>query len=328
MHELLRVLARGLRHVEFFFPHWIEQFLVRSENSYQASTPLVAIVGPPRVGSTLMYQCLTSCYETFYFDNIQHALLRYPYLGFLCSNLLPRRTGEKEGFRSDHGFSSGFRSVSEANFFWPRWLDMSMEQKEPQPYPKRVRHIFRVLNRIQQRTGVPMVTSYNAHTFYLEQLQQLFEKVVFVVMSRDLVDNAVSLLRARRKLSRQEGEWWSIKPRRCSELASQGESPHEQIRCQILESYRVIARSRKNLDADLFVDVSYEELCSDPATTLAYVERACSRCGIELRPRHRPPLEPFSRCGRRPGEKFEIKRFEGLFSPYLDSGQNALDSLN
>ena len=80
---VIRTFGRRLRDIDFVVPGVLEKAMLHFAAPWggdKVALPLVAIVGPPRVGSTLMYQLLVSQYRFFYFDNFQHALLRYPYL--------------------------------------------------------------------------------------------------------------------------------------------------------------------------------------------------------------------------------------------------------
>lgn len=314
MTNWLRAAARRLRDVDLVLPGYVERLLLRSEIADLEKCiklPLIAIVGPPRVGSTLMYQILVARFQSFYYDNFQHAFLRYPYLSFLVSHFLSPKTETR--FSSDHGFVAGITGLSEGNFFWPFWFDMQMSERIPEPQADCLRHVCRVLNRIHQMTGRPMVSSYNAHAYYLVELDRLFEKLVIINMRRDPVANALSLLRARKLLRPNVDQWWSIQPARCAELPSG--DPYTKIVCQIVETYRAINQQRSQLSSVPIVDVDYDDLCASPSTILSRVAEACDEAGIQLNPRsYSPPMPDLSARGLTENEAEERERFQSLFN--------------
>ncbi len=310
--SLVRKFARTIRGYDFVVPTWIEGILLPESQgvSSRIDLPLVAILGPPRVGSTLMYQILVSNTQCYFFDNLQHALLRYPYLGFLLSrNLFSKSDG---GLKSDHGFVNGFGGISEGNFFWPYWFDMELEQTSPQADSKRLRYVQRVLDSIYAQTELPMVSSYNAHAFYLSELATYFPKLLIVNLRREPVANAVSLLRGRRELRGDIDTWWSVRPAACVE--SQYSDPFAQIRCQIVEIYRSVRKQRQLIPDVPIVDVNYTDLCQDPHGVLDQILTKCGAAGIDLSLRpDAPGIPELIESGPRPNEMSAVEKFRDLF---------------
>lgn len=310
---VVRAIGRRLRDIDFVLPGLLERAMLHSATlpgESKITLPLVAIVGPPRVGSTLMYQLLVAHYQFFYLDNLQHALLRYPYLAFkLSSRLIPNGA---VSYESDHGFVEGMGGLSEGAFFWPFWFDMALTQNEPKPSLSRSQYIRRVLDRIYSQVEKPMVSANNAHAFYLGELDHRFEKLVIVNMRRAPVANAVSLLRARRKLCKSSREWWSMRPKSC--LTLDGADPYHQIVCQIVETYREVREQRLLIPHVPFVDVHYEELCRSPREILDRIAEICGTASIPLIPRSRTEALPSLRArGPRECEQKDVERFRMLF---------------
>ena len=266
---------------------WLDRWWWRQEaaaENGQTRLPFVAVIGPPRVGSTLMYQLLITYFDFFYFDNLQHALLRYPYLAFRLSRGLPRR--RPPHFESDHGFVAGLHGPSEANFFWPLWCGMPMDEhhlseREREQQGSQRAMLIRFFDAIARRTQLPLTNSYNAHAFYMEELADWFAHVIFVNLRRDAIDNAVSIYRARQQLRQKMTDWWSIQPAPCRN--TQGIDEFDQIVGQIVETYRAVDRQRR-LRPDLqVVDVDYEVLLDNPERTLRAIQSAAADCSIQLR---------------------------------------------
>lgn len=309
---MLRWIARKIRNTNFVIPGALERILLRKTplTPDKIELPLIAIVGPPRVGSTLMFQMLVNRYECFCHDNFQHAFLRYPYLGFLFSHYFLNQP--RAGYTSDHGFVKGLRGISEGNFFWPYWFDLQMDQSVPAPNSSKLRYAYRTLNRIFEITGHPMVTSYNAHSFYLADLQRHFRNIVIVQMHRNPIDNAVSILRARKLIRSNVTQWWSVRPSVCRSVDSQ--DPYEQIVCQIVETYREIRRQRSLITIPC-LDVDYEHLCSDPSEVLGRVMRVCRESSIGLRERSEgQAVPPIDQKRVRHDESADAENFRKVFS--------------
>jgi hypothetical protein len=312
--SLARGVGRCLRDIDLVIPGLLERALLRSRippSGEKIALPLLVVVGPPRVGSTLLSQLLASRYRFFFFTNFQHALLRYPYLSFkLSRRFIPDR---KVDFRSDHGFEAGFGGLSEGIFFWAFWFDMSVEQKNPQPDDTRLQHARSVLNCIHHETGNPLLTAANTLSFYLTELSRHFEQLVIVNLRRDPVANAVSLLRGRRRHCTDVSQWWSIRPAACA--PSNDVDVHHQIVCQIVETYRAIHKQRAELPALPIVDIYYEELCSSPLDTLSRIEKVCLDASMSLVPYPVPFSPPqLSPRGPRHDEKSDAQRFQELCS--------------
>ncbi|MEZ4864514.1 MAG: sulfotransferase [Caldilineaceae bacterium] len=309
---VFRTIARKFRSIDLVVPSWLEQAILHraAVDTTKIHLPLIAIVGPPRVGSTLMYQVLASQFELFYFDNFQHTLLRYPYLAYRLSRaLLRERVGE---FQSDHGYVAGLGGLSEGNFFWPYWFGMEMTETDPRPDHWRLAHIKRVFNQIHQQVGRPMVNSFNAHAFYLANLAEIFDQVVIVNMRRDPTANALSLLRARRQLCSHEATWWSIQPRECIDLHH---CPvYTQIASQIIATYRIVQRQRACNHDLAIIDVAYEELCATPTAVVQRIQDYCQTHGIQLQARTDvTPLPLFATQCREPNQ-VDCAKFKELFA--------------
>lgn len=307
----IRSFARHIREIDLLFPGWVEAAMLRSEPDKDSiDLPLIAIVGPPRVGSTLMYQLLVSQFRAIWFDNFQHTFLRYPYLSFWISQrFIHKNTG---GFRSEHGFIGGIGGLSEGNFFWPYWFDMDLEQKlKPAPAPNRIGHVRTVLNRMYEDTGLPMLNSFNTHAFYLTELRRHFNKVVVINMRRDPVANAVSLLRGRKTYRKNINDWWSIRPAAC--YWDEPIDCYQQIYCQVVEIYRTVQEQRRQ-SVPPIIDVHYEQLCASPQEVLDDVYVFCQDEGIALEKVESPPPVPDLQIrGPRPGEIEDASRFSALF---------------
>ena len=307
--DIFRLLARKIRYIDLWGLELLERKLLLSrQGSFQKkiTMPFVAIIGPPRVGSTLLYQILATQFSFFYFDNFQHAFFKYPYLSYQVSKYLFQN---KSNFKSDHGFVSGFKGLSEGNFFWPYWFDMSLEQKKASVDVVKRQHIYQVLNQIYFEGNLPMVNSFNAHGFYLDEMKACFEKLIIINIRRSPVANALSLLRARNQLQNKATHWWSVKPVTCNDE----EDVYKQISCQVIETYRQIKFQKEKVPDLPIIDVSYEDLCQNPNLTLKNFELLCAENDLVLQKKTKANLPVFEIRGIRPNEQKNAEIFAQLF---------------
>jgi hypothetical protein len=221
--------------------------------------PLVAIVGPPRVGSTLLYQLLVHCLEVEYISNLQYLLFRSPYIGYLASRRV--RNTRQENYQSTVGYVRGLGAPAEANDLWAYWFDLHVDEHVPQPSQKRLAHIGRTFEAIFTDAGLPLVTKVHAHAFYFQELQSWFDRPRFVRLSRDPIAVTLSILRARQRLKGSIDRWWSVRPRECSSWKT--DDPYLQVALQVVATERRIDEYSR-AHPDHLVSLTYEDVCADP----------------------------------------------------------------
>jgi hypothetical protein len=109
----------------------------------------------------------------------------------------------------------------------------------------------------------------------------------FVVIQRDLLDHARSILVARLRANGEARTWWSVEPpgwERLREL-----EPAEQVLGQVEAIHVEIERAREQIGADRFLDVTYEQLIDDVPSTLGSIGAFAQAQGITLEPRTAVP---------------------------------------
>jgi len=279
--SILRTAGKQLRRLPIPPLDWLERRWIPSGTlPTQTHLPFVAVVGPPRVGSTLMYQLLLTQFRFAFFDNLQHGLLRYPNLAFSLSHWLRPIHLRTSTLASDHGFVHGILGASEANFFWPYWCGMNMTQCPVVPNEARLGHVLAFFNRMHEQLQLPLTNSYNAHAFYMKEVSHIFPRSVFIVLRRDPLANGLSILRARQKLRRRVQEWWSIQPSQCVGIAHLDE--YTQIARQLRYTYQSMRNQKQTIPQLNTIDVAYEDLCRNPRAELERIAAMCRESGVEI----------------------------------------------
>lgn len=251
--------------------------------------PLIFIIGSPRSGSTLLYQVLTSSIECGYFTNAHAALYGAPALMQRALGPLLRST-PLTTFESSDGQSRGYRGPAEAGQFWYRWFPRQ---------PQYVAADSVGLDRLRSLRAViaDMVTSFDAPIVFknltcgmrLHALARLFPEALFVVLRRDPLWTAHSLLVGRKRLFNDATHWWSLQPPTIDDI--QNLPPADQVARQVVDIYRTIDRDAAILGADRFHDVGYEAFCADPRATVNGIIAWVERHGWTLNRRSTPPEE-------------------------------------
>ena len=252
--------------------------------------PPLLIVGAPRSGSTLLYQALVQGFDVGYLANRHCRLWGAP-------SLVERthRPSPGSSFDSRFGQTSGPDAPSECGPFWYRFF-----RRHPQYVPlseadpARLRRLRAAVRALGDAAGKPLVFKNLLCTLRLEPIGAALPEAVFVVIRRDLVANAASVLEARRTLHGDYGTWWSAEPPEIDELRAL--PPHEQAVEQIRRIEALVDRDRERLGAHRFLEVRYEELCDDPHGTLAAVAELANANGFTLARRQAIPAK-FDRSG-------------------------------
>ena len=113
------------------------------------------------------------------------------------------------------------------------------------------------------RAGRPVVFKNLVNSLRVAPLGTALPEALFVVIHRDLVANAASLLAGRFQRTGDYGRWWSAEPPEIDRLRAL--PPHEQVVEQIRAIDALIHADAERLGHERFHDVAYESLCADPA---------------------------------------------------------------
>lgn len=253
----------------------------------------VFIVGAPRCGSTLLYQALVATGGFGYLSNFHCSLHGSP--GW-AHGLARRFGGRPEAAYSSHyGRVVGAGAPAECGEFWYRFF-----RRRPQHVAAgelsaaalaRLRGSVGRLIRVMDR---PLLIKNLVNAVRLRPLAEALPEALFVVLRRDEVDTAASILEGRRRLHGDYRHWFSVEPPDIDELRRLPVA--EQVVEQVRSIYRQIERDRQAIGARRFHELPYEELCSDSHAALAGLAGFLAGHGV-------PPFSP----GPVP-ERFERRR--------------------
>ena len=161
------------------------------------------------------------------------------------------------------------------------------------------------LARLQAAFGKPLVFKNLYVSLRLGPMARYVPEALYIVIERDWVDNAQSILKGRQDALGTYGAWWSVPPPNVQELEKL--PLVQQVVGQIESVYRLIDQDIERLGLeDRVFRVRYEDFCADVHGTLARLQAFMARHGVELGRRFEVP------------ERFEVSRSVKIPQPMYD----------
>ena len=229
--------------------------------------PIVLVVGPPRAGTTLVYQTLAHHLPFSFFNNLSSLFPRSPITACKAFNrFLP--SGELNA-DSYYGNTVELGAPNDGFHVWNRWLGedryhppshLSVQQQAS------MRSFFNAWNHQFDR---PFLNKNNRNMMCLELLDSTLDNVTFIVVKRDPFYVAQSLLKAREDVQGDRSIGWGAG-------ADDGQlnpaaSPLEQVADQTRRLYEQLEMSERRVPAASVVDVQYEQFCRDPTSFVCMI---------------------------------------------------------
>lgn len=282
--------------------------IINTEDTYAP----VFILGAPRSGTTLFYQALLSEFGFSYFSNLHCKLFGMPWLIEKFSNYKTQYQ-KNTSFTSKFGNTSGWFSPSECGDYWYRFF-----RKKPQHVSlddvdqEKLLELKKSFSILQGVATSPFVFKNLMCSLRLEPILKIFPNAIFLVLDRNEVDTAHSILESRYKLYQDYETWFSLEPPNIKELST---LPAEaQVIEQIRATYKLINDQRKKIP-DQFCTINYEEFCNSPKNVMQMISEFLSKHEITVTQQSRLP------------DSFKIRR-EVRIDPELYSRLEAYISEN
>lgn len=244
--------------------------------------PLVLVLGPLRSGTTLFMQWLANTGLIAYPTNLLSRFYRAPILGAKIQLLLtdPRYNFRDElgefsrqvEYSSDNGKTIGALAPNEFWYFWRRflpnpeqdaWSDAELRQGMDS------RAMLAELAGMMDVFQKPFAAKGLLFNYNIPFLDSIFEKVLFVQIRRDPVNNVASVLDARKRQLGSESEWYSFKIPEYQEL--KGLDPVAQAAGQVHYINTAVTKGLRDVSETRKMVVDYEEFCANPASVFVEV---------------------------------------------------------
>ncbi len=243
-----------------------------SKQRKELSYPPLFIIGAPRSGSTLLMQVLTDAFDFGYMSNLHNAFFGAP--AFVEKFLYSRKKRKKSSYSSKHGLVDGYFSPSECGEYWYRFFPKNPLYAPLSAVSHKNMLMFRSsLARFVEASGRPVLFKNMFVSLRLEPILKYIPEALFIVIHRDEVENAHSLLEVRKKIYSNYEHWWSMEPPSINELKKLP-AAHQVIE-QIRQIHDLINSEFKrfNVDEKRVFHVNYEEFCDDVHDMIDKIEQ-------------------------------------------------------
>lgn len=287
-HPVLANVAKVLRRV----PHGVlfrlllpaNRLLDRWEtrsSGIEPSLPLperpVFIIGPPRSGSTLLYQTITKCFDFAYMTNL-HAYL-YGAPSVAERPMMKWRNQRAIAFSSTYGKTAGLWGPSECPDYWYRFFPTNRNYVPVGDISENDMNRMRTsLRAFMCKAGRPIIFKNLYNSIRVEPLATWVPEAAFIVVQRHMIGNAHSILEGRFKANGNYEDWWSVPVPDVDRLVT--EPPHVQAVEQVRKIHGLIDKGLTRLPRSQILNVSYEELCKNPKNVIAKVESFFRSVGV------------------------------------------------
>lgn len=233
----------------------------------KAHSPIF-IIGPPRSGSTFTYQFLTENLLVEYFDNLNHALYRTPFLGNRISHLLfDDRPHGSFSSRGGNTIREGWHAPSECPPYWYRSIPRNKHRIEPDDLNEIERSRLRdPLLAIMGKRDRAFLVKNLLSIERMDLIKELFPNARFLFLKRDRLRTAISIVRQREILGIPEADWWSARPPEYPQLK---ELPlRQRVAAQIHYIEEEAHRSLKEVPEEQKKELAYEKIVNEPGNAL------------------------------------------------------------
>ena len=217
----------------------------------------IIVLGPPRSGSTLIYQVITARFNVCYLSNVQVLFYRFPKIGSLLCRPFHTFQG-KHQFESSYGSTRGLLGQSEASLFWDQWIPRSESSETVRPLTELREHIAVVSNTF----NLPFVGKSVYACNHVLRIVEVLPEAILVVAMRDPFFVAQSIVLARRSLCDRGERRFSVQPRHCA--IPDGLTDVEESAFQVVHLYESIIQDIEELQDLRVLALDYDRVCIEP----------------------------------------------------------------
>jgi Sulfotransferase family len=255
--------------------------------------PILLVVGGPRAGTTLVFQVLARQLDVSSTTNVLDVFPRSPIVASRLFGALGRQdsAGELSAF---YGNTAPFRGQNDAFEIWNRWLGSDRYQAIDNLTPEAIADMRAFMSAWSAAAGRPLLNKNNRNTGVMGMLADALPTAHFIVVERDPLYMAQSLVFAREVVQGDRSEGWGFgaHPEQSDAFVS--------VAQQVADVSRIVARETAKVSPHRLTRVGYEAFCDDPGAVVAGIgdrlEIAYEAAGI-------PPLSP-SLAKRLPPDEF------------------------
>lgn len=251
------------------------------------SAPPIFIVGPPRSGTTLLYELLVNCLRFSYFSNIAHRLYLTPAAATRVFRGRIRRWSGR--YENVYGHIPGWGSPNEGGWIWRRWLPEESALTADDAPGRDIDTMCRTVAAVAGALDAPFMSKNVMHSVHMSLLDCVFPGCLFLEMHRAPGDNARSILRARMDSYGVGGakRWLSVRPPGWEEWTDA--HPVDQAVWQVRAVHRQVEASTLQVGLRRRLQIEYEAVCDRPGEVVQRVTEFLGDHGVSLSSRREAP---------------------------------------
>ena len=274
----------------------------RISNLAEEGPPPIFIIGLPRSGTTVVEQVILEVFKFGYIDNIAAKFWNAPEYGIAISTELKpfyRRT--HGNFKSKLGFTEEVFGPHEFGYFWKRFFSYEHGDHQVSDHinKKDKQNLKQEIKKLGSIFQLPFVFKNPvAITLNAKLLREIFPEALFIVVEREKVEVADSLLKAREKVCGNINKWFSGIPASCRDLSKDSDPVLKVL--QQVEGYKsVVDEFKKFLSGtDKINLISLESFTENPKTEIEKLKIFFERNNLKLGPLNQNFDESLVKKGR------------------------------
>lgn len=245
----------------------------------RSNRPMLLIVGGPRTGSTLIYQCICQQLDVSYLDNLTAAFPRSPISFARLARRSMRPPARVENF---YGNTRGISGPNDGFDVWNRWQGDDRYRVDLELMARSAEEMRRFFSAWSAEFTGPFVNKNNRQVSIVPELAEVLPNAVFLLIRRDPIMTAQSLLVARELVQGSRTAAWGALGEDSDDV---GAGALRAVARQIAAIERHLDRAVEALPPDRVIETTYEKFCADATGLLEHIGE---RIGASPRSDRRP----------------------------------------
>ena len=285
-----------------------ERALLRGATQQRPDHPAILVVGGPRTGTTFASQLLARYLDVSFFPNATDLCPESPIWATkkLSDPFAPAVRFDPHSF---YGITSGLCGINDGFTIWNEWL--GSDRYHASPMDEKAEAMRKFFANWSAVFGKPLLNKNNRNLDAMEWLAQELPHAVFVVIRREPIDVARSLITAREYIQSDKRFGWGL-------LSSDDTSGDalgyvDRVAEQLRRIDRRIEEQLSNIDEKRWLVVNYSDYCESPQEFIRAVAKLAG--GVAVRnPLSDELSAPILFQSKRPLTKPEQARLNDIFA--------------
>ncbi len=262
VHEGMRLVLRPLNSLL----SGREQRLRRSISP--SSAPVILVVGAPRSGTTLVYQTLARYMDVTYFSNLTSLFPKAPLAATKLFRWLPR--WQSADFKNFYGQTAGLNGPNDGFSVWNQWLGDDRYVPRTNLTVAEQNSMGEFFSAWCQAFGKPFLNKNNRNTGCMHLLSRAIPQATIVVVRRNPLLVAQSLINARIEVQGDKSVGWGLHSQ-SSDTTIDPLAYVDDVCDQVLQIEAKLDEQLKDIPDDRIVEFTYEGFCEAPHETLRWI---------------------------------------------------------